>query len=141
MQSSVKGSPPAKIYTRVSIIDAFVLKLQLTSVGSREEGDRLEFGPYRGEGRYWAYRVAYEPAKKPAITLSRVAPGRSSVIDFYDQKVELEDGRPHILEWRRHSDGEMVVLLDEKEIIRTVDRASGPVRRFHCYEWRRRLRH
>jgi len=39
--------------------------------------------------------------------------------------VNLEDGRPHGLEWRRGTDGDMVVLLDDKEIIRTSDRASA----------------
>jgi hypothetical protein len=29
----------------------------------------------------------------------------------------------HTFEWRRGNEGQMVVLLDEKEIIRTVDRA------------------
>jgi len=49
----------------------------------------------------------------------------SWVVEVYDQSVNLEDGRPHGLEWRRGTDGEMVVLLDDKEIIRTSDRASG----------------
>lgn len=115
----------AEIHTKVAITDAFALKLQLTSDGFRDSGGRLEFGPYRGDDRNSGYRLAYEPAKKPAITLLRLAPGRSSVIDFYDQKVDLEDGRSHILEWRRHAGGEMVVLLDQKEIIRAVDRAFG----------------
>jgi hypothetical protein len=35
----------------------------------------------------------------------------------------LADGNSHTVEWRRASDGEMIVLLDNKEIIKTVDRA------------------
>lgn len=121
-----KAAPPAEIYTRVAITDAFILKLQLTSEGFRDSGaGRLEFGPYRGRDRNSGYRLAYEPGKNSAITLLRIAAGRSSVIDFYDQGVDLEDGRSHTLEWRRQAGGEMVVLLDQKEIIRTVDRAFG----------------
>ncbi len=37
--------------------------------------------------------------------------------------MNLEDNRTHLLEWRRNTDGEMVVLVDGKEILRTVDRA------------------
>ena len=40
-----------------------------------------------------------------------------------DQGIMLQDGVPHTLEWRRSNDGEMVVLLDNTEVIRTVDRA------------------
>jgi hypothetical protein len=122
---SDKASPPAEIYTRVAITDAFALKLQLTSDGFRDSGGgRLEFGPFRGQERS-GYRLAYEPGKNSAISLLRISPGRSSVIDFYDQGVDLEDGKSHTLEWRRDAGGEMVVLLDQKEIIRTVDRAFG----------------
>jgi hypothetical protein len=55
----------------------------------------------------------------------RIAPGRSAIIETYDRGLDLEDGNPHIIEWRRADDGEMVVLLDDKEIIRTVDRAHS----------------
>jgi hypothetical protein len=40
-----------------------------------------------------------------------------------DQGIVVDDGVPHTLEWRRNNDGEMVVLLDNKEVMRTVDRA------------------
>lgn len=55
----------------------------------------------------------------------RVSPGRSAVVEVSQGTLELDDGRPHSLEWRRAVDGEMVVLLDGREIIRTLDRASG----------------
>ena len=97
----------------------------MTSRGKLAGGSRLEFGPYQGRERNQGYRLVYNPGNKPAFASLRVAPGRSSVIEVYDQSVNLEDGRPHGLEWRRGTDGEMVVLLDDKEIIRTSDRASG----------------
>jgi hypothetical protein len=40
-----------------------------------------------------------------------------------DQGLVMDDGVPHTLEWRRSNDGEMVVLVDNREVIRTVDRA------------------
>lgn len=33
------------------------------------------------------------------------------------------DENTHTIEWRRSNEGETVVLLDNKEVIRTVDRA------------------
>ena len=114
----------AEISTALRISNAFAVKLQMTSRVSAD-GARLEFGPYQGSERNQGYRLVYTPGNKPAFALLRVAAGRSSVVEVYDQLVNLEDGRPHGLEWRRGTDGEMVVLLDDKEIIRTSDRASG----------------
>lgn len=114
----------AEISTALRISNAFAVKLQMTSRGKPADASRLEFGPYQGRERNQGYRLVYTPGTKPAFALHRIAPGRSSVIEVYDQSVNLEDGRSHSLEWRRGTDGEMVVLLDDKEIIRTVDRAS-----------------
>jgi hypothetical protein len=96
----------------------------MSSRGKAAEGSGLEFGPYQGRERNRGYRLVYSPGNRPAFSLNRIAVGRSSVIEVYDQLVNLEDGRSHNVEWRRGADGEMVVLLDDKEIIRTVDRAS-----------------
>ena len=114
----------AEISTALRISNAFAVKLQMTSRGKPADGARLEFGPYQGRERNQGYRLVYNPGNKPAFALQRIAPGRSSVIEVYDQLVDLENGRSHSLEWRRGTDGEMVVLLDDKEIIRTIDRAS-----------------
>jgi hypothetical protein len=114
----------AEIYTELRISNPFAVKLQMTSRGKSEDGNRLEFGPYQGREHARGYRLVYNPRSKPAFALNRIAPGRSSTIEVYDQLVNLEDGRSHNVEWRRGTDGEMVVLLDDKEIIRTVDRAS-----------------
>jgi hypothetical protein len=115
----------AEIYTELRITNSFAVKLQMTSRGRSADGARLELGPYQGRERNLGYRLVYTSGNKPAFALVRVAAGRSSVIEVYDQSVNLEDGRSHGLEWRRGTDGEMVVLVDDKEIIRASDRASG----------------
>jgi len=115
----------AEIYTELPISNSFAVKLQMTSRGRYADAAHLEFGPYQGRERNQGYRLVYTPENKPGFALLRVAAGRSSVIEVYDQSVNLADGRTHNLEWRRGTDGEMAVLLDDKEIIRTSDRASG----------------
>ena len=115
----------AEIYTRLSITNAFALKLQLKLRGNPDGDNRLEFGPYLNDERNLGYRLAYESGNRPSLSLLRIAPGRSSIIETYDRGLDLEDRNPHIIEWRRADDGEMVVLLDDKEIIRTVDRAHS----------------
>jgi hypothetical protein len=114
----------AEISTELRISNPFAVKVQMTSRGKPADGSRLEFGPYKSRERNQGYRLVYTPGSKPAFSLNRIAPGRSSTIEVYNQLVNLEDGRSHNVEWRRGTDGEMVVLLDDKEIIRTVDRAS-----------------
>lgn len=127
-EAAPQPQPPlpsaAEISTAIPISNLFAVKLQMSSRGKAAEGSGLEFGPYQGRERNRGYRLVYSPGNRPAFSLNRIAVGRSSVIEVYDQLVNLEDGRSHNVEWRRGADGEMVVLLDDKEIIRTVDRAS-----------------
>jgi hypothetical protein len=115
----------AEIYTRLAITKAFAVKLQLKFRGNPDDDNRLEFGPYLNNERHLGYRLAYESGNKGALSLLRIAPGRSAIIETYDRGLDLEDGNPHVIEWRRGDDSEMVVLLDDKEIIRTVDRAHS----------------
>ena len=113
----------AEIFTRVGITNAFVVKAELNIRRYTDRDTRIEFGPYQGDDRSSGYRLAYESGRKPSLTLLRFSPGRSAVIEMTDQEMTLADGNSHAIEWRRTSDGEMIVLLDNKEIIKTVDRA------------------
>ena len=120
-QSSSKSE--AEIFTRVGITKAFALKLQLNMKNYVDRNTRLEFGPFQGEERSSGYRLAYESGRSPSLSLLRVGPNRSAVIEMVDQGIVLDDGAPHTMEWRRSVDGEMVVLLDNREVIRALDRA------------------
>jgi hypothetical protein len=122
-ETQTNSQSGAEIYTRLPITNAFAAKFQLRFRNDHDSNNRLEFGPYQGDERDSGYRLAYESGKVPSFTLLRFTPGRSAVIESHDLGLNLEDGNPHTVEWRRGNDGEMVVLLDEKEIIRTVDRA------------------
>jgi hypothetical protein len=113
----------AEIFTRASISNPFAAKLQLTLRSYADRNTRLEFGPFMGDDRSSGYRLAYESGRTPSLSLLRFGPNRSSVIEMVDQGIALEDGNPHTVEWRRGTDGEMIVLVDDREIIRTVDRA------------------
>jgi hypothetical protein len=120
-QSSSKSE--AEIFTRVGITKAFALKLELNMKNYVDRNTRLEFGPFQGEERSSGYRLAYESGSAPSLSLLRLAPNRSAVIEMVDQGIVLQDGAAHTIEWRRSVDGEMVVLLDNREVIRAVDRA------------------
>ena len=113
----------SEIFTRVGITNAFAAKLQLNLRSYAERNTRLEFGPFQGQDRSSGYRLAYDSGRTPTLFLLRFGPNRSAVIEIADQGIALEDGNLHTIEWRRGNDGEMVVLLDNKAVIRTVDRA------------------
>ena len=117
------SQPEAEIFTRVGITKAFALKLQLNIKNYVDRKSRLEFGPFQGEDGNSGYRLAFESGRTPSLSLLRFGPNRSAVIEMVDQGIVVDDGVPHTLEWRRNNDGEMVVLLDNKEVMRTVDRA------------------
>lgn len=113
----------AEIYTRVGISNAFFVKADLNVRSYSDRDTRIEFGPFRGDDRSSGYRLAYESGRRPTLTLLRFSPGRSAVIEINDLDINLADGMPHAIEWRRTAEGEMLVLLDNKEVIKTVDRA------------------
>jgi hypothetical protein len=121
IQSGSKSE--AEIFTRVGITKAFALKLQLNIKNYVDRNTRLEFGPFQDDERNSGYRLAYESGRTPSLSLLRFESNRSAVIEMVDQGIVLEDGNPHAIEWRRDNDGEMVVLLDNKEVMRIVDRA------------------
>jgi hypothetical protein len=120
-QASLKSE--VEIFTRVGISNAFVAKVQLNLRNYSDRDTRMEFGPFQGEDRSSGYRIAYESGRVPALSLLRFGPNRSGIIETVDRGIGLEDGNTHTIEWRRGNDGEMVVLLDDKEVIRTVDHA------------------
>jgi len=122
-KSQVNLKSESEIFTRVGITNAFAAKLQLNLRSYTERNTRLEFGPFQGENRSSGYRLAYDSGRSPTLSLLRFGLNRSAVIEIADQGVSLQDGNPHTIEWRRGNDGEMVVLLDNKVVIRTVDRA------------------
>jgi len=123
------GAAPAglksesEIFTRVGMTNAFAVKLQLNLRSGAEQNSRFEFGPFQGDDRSSGYRLAYNAGGNPALSLLRFGPNRSGIIETADQGIALDDGNPHTIEWRRGNDSEMVVLLDDKTVIRTVDHA------------------
>ncbi|HXG51339.1 MAG TPA: hypothetical protein VNN77_08055 [candidate division Zixibacteria bacterium] len=113
----------AEIFSPVRVSNSFAARLRLKFEAPIEGDGRLEFGPYLGDDRSYGYRLVYESGPRPSLSLLRVAPGRSAVIETADLGYGLDDGRLHVLEWRRGADNEMAVFLDNREVVRTVDRA------------------
>lgn len=114
--------PAAEISTRLNIDNAFAIRVRMISEKGNADGSRIEFGPYRGDERDRGYRLAMMSGRNSTLELVRLSPGRSSVVERYEDVSSLDDGRDHYFEWRRDREGNMLVLVDGKEVMRTVDR-------------------
>ena len=112
----------------VKVTNAFAIRVELTSrrvQGSAEP--RFEFGPYQGADASAGYRLAYRPGatgRTPSLELLRLSSrGATSTIELYDQPLDLEDGKDHVIEWTRNLSGRMVVRVDGDEVMNVVDRS------------------
>lgn len=110
----------AQLTTPVHLSNAFALQLVVVS-GTRESG-RLEFGVTQGRAGA-GYRVAYNPHGTPGLEILRLGRRGTSVIDATRQPVALEDGQAHTLQLTRARGGRMVLSVDGKDVVDTVDRA------------------
>jgi hypothetical protein len=122
-ESSVTPQPTkAEIYSALKISNHFSMEFQLQML-SGAKGARIEFGPYQGDQRDRGYRLNYLSGENPTLELRRFTRGGSSVIEVSSEAPRLDDGKQHNIQWRRYEDGVMSVLMDSKELMRTVDRA------------------
>ncbi len=129
----VAEQPPADpgfaaVIAPVKVTNAFAIRVELTSrmvQGSAEP--RFEFGPYQGADASAGYRLAYRPGatgRTPSLELLRLSSrGGTSTIELYDQPLELEDGKDHVIEWTRNRSGHMVVRVDGNEVMNVTDRS------------------
>jgi hypothetical protein len=116
--------PTAEISTPVAIGNAFAVRVRMVSGNRNTSGSRIEFGPFRGNDRDWGYRLAYNPGQSPSFEVVRIWPGRSAVLERFNAVVSIEDENAHTLDWRCDRDGNILVLLDGKPVIRAADRAA-----------------
>ena len=114
--------PTAEISTAVAIGSAFAVRVKMAGYDRNPDGARIEFGLYRGRNRETGYQLAYTFGQEPLLEILRVSPGRSAVVERFHGRTGLEDGQPHDMEFRRDNEGAMTVLIDGRELIRTVDR-------------------
>jgi hypothetical protein len=116
---------PAEISATIAMDNTFAIRVRMASGDKNAKGSRVEFGPYRGSDRNWGYRLAYNPGQIPAFEIVRLSPGHWSLVQSLEAPMSLEDGKFHSLDWRRDRDGNILVLLDEQELLRAVDRDTA----------------
>jgi hypothetical protein len=118
-QTTGANAEHAVIQTAKAVPNAFSMRLEITS---RERHGEFLVSPYQvspGEG--WGYRLAYTPSGQYGLRLLRFSRGQQTVVAYHNGRVDLEDGRLHILEWDRSATGAMTVKLDGKHMMQVTD--------------------
>lgn len=118
MAPAAQQNTQAEISTAARMANAFRVQLRLKS--QRDDG-RIIFGPYQGGARNDGYRLAYASGDRPSFELVSLTSRGVRVVDSSDRMINLEDGNTHTIDWRRNTDGEMIVLVDGSEVMRTRD--------------------
>ncbi|MCW5749586.1 MAG: hypothetical protein KIT81_00445 [Alphaproteobacteria bacterium] len=108
----------ATIQLPATISNAFALKMELASAGA---DGRLDLALYRGQPGESAYRLIYSPAAETGLVLARLTPQGTKLLGSSTGRVNLEDDKLHVIEWRRDQAGKMSVMLDGKPMIEVSD--------------------
>lgn len=107
----------AAIYLPVAISNSFDIRLE---IAARDQGGRFDFGPYLGRGNT-AYRLSYQPDAGSGLTLTRVTSQGERVLGGSSGRVNLGDGKSHVIDWKRDRGGNMIVTLDGRPAITVAD--------------------
>jgi len=114
----------AEIFTDARTGNAVAVTVELSSATQNQTRGQLEWG-LTGTGQSpgsAGYRLVYYTGAKPTLELQRTSRGRTSIIDAYERGSLLEDGHRHQIVWQRYADGRMIVQLDKRTVMQTVDR-------------------
>ncbi len=123
--TTTNASDIATIHTPATISNAFTIDLEFSSWVQQGQpvGGRFEIGPYQGADRSSGYQLNYTPGK--GLSLMIVSPRGQRMIDQSTGPMNLEDKKSHALRWTRDRDGRMIISVDGKNILNTVDRGFG----------------
>ena len=108
----------AEIHVEQSITNAFAIQLVLTL--NEEATGTLAFGPYQAGNRVSGYRLVYTPNVDRGLHLVRITSTGSSVTESVDP--QFRPNQRYLILWTR-DEGEMIVSIDRKELLRVTDRS------------------
>jgi hypothetical protein len=108
----------AAIYLPVTIPNSFAIRLE---IAARDDVGRFDFGPYLGQRGNTAYRITYQPGAASGLALSRVTSQGVRVLGGSSGPVNLDDGKSHVIDWKRDRSGNMTVTLDGRPAIEAGD--------------------
>ncbi len=122
-KSGSGSAKEARIYTAVATPNAFSLDVELVPIGGAARNG-FEFTVIKGRRNVSGYSFVYlTGANPPEVEIVRFGGRQSVLVRRVRGAPVLSNGRTHRLEWRRGADGEMIISLDGRELIRARDTA------------------
>lgn len=118
-----KAAPVAQtkenlITSSVRISNAFSMALDFSSWVAN---GHFEAGVFQGSNATTGYRVLYRSGQP--LQLIKIGSKGQTVIAQSNTMLSIEDKKFHALQWSRTTNGQMVVAIDGKEMIRIADRS------------------
>jgi len=113
-------SKEARIRTMARISPTFEVDIQFES---ESNWGRMEIVLFGGGTVTPRYKLIYKasPSSNRPIEIIRVRNNREYIIESAMKYPNLDDGRPHRMQWIRDKNGNMTVLVDGKEVLSTVE--------------------
>lgn len=108
-------SPPALIYTKTPLSNAFSLRLDHRFVGG---AGKMVLGVYQVKRGKLGYRVVIDPQR--VVRLIRLGETQGRVV-VANAKLDLDGDASMRIVWSRHEDGRHVVRLGETKYLDVVD--------------------
>jgi hypothetical protein len=118
--TTATSSSQAAIHLDKTISNAFSAQIEFTSW--RKEGS-FEIATYQGSERKSGYRLFYHAGQTRSLEMVRTSRSGSNAIKTYDQALNLEDKRTHVLVWTRDRVGNMSVSIDGDKLLSVVDQS------------------
>lgn len=113
---------PAEIQLPLAIPNVFAAEVELSVHNAPSEEGQVELGIFQAADGNSGYMLVLYTGRRASIELLSRRSGRSSVIDRVDID-DISDGNSHQLQWRRDGNGQIEVLLDDKQLIRARDQS------------------
>lgn len=117
-QQSTQTSDLAELYTQRKIDNAFAIVVNM-KILSNQTGQSFELRTYHDQNKNSGYLVKFLNEKKQSLALIRFDRSGSSVIDITRQEEIIRQNEPQALSWMRYADGEMKVMIGDKEVLNT----------------------
>ena len=85
---------------------------------------QIQFALHEESDGAWGYQIICHTGSHPLLELAQLRGGRKTLLEEI-QIQDINDGQPHVLEWRKNAYGEAELILDQQPLLQSSDREFG----------------